>query len=781
MYTAYYNLKERPFREAADPRFTWLSKKHFEALASFKYAALEKKGFYLLTGDVGTGKTSLIKRFLTELESDTIVATVTDPDLDKLDFFNYLAEEFGLNIMFDSKGAFLTRFKKFLFDAYQKNTRVILIIDEAHRINQELLEEIRVLSNIEKAESKLINIFFVGQPEFNNILLQDPNRPLRQRISVHYHLEPLSKDETVQLILYRLKVAGAASKIFSSKAFHEIYRFSAGYPRLAVTICDRAMLSAYARATDFIDEDIIKECAEDLNIARFGREKESKAYLKKTPRASIPEAILPEASDTALKKSPIRYFVNRIIPGAQKALLPALSAVLVVVAGYLIYNFKVVFMPQTSINLAQKNSAEVQSEQSAPIVMQKNESASETNIVFEANETNNSIASEEKQTERPTDESGTDNLATDEEKIFSLQVDKLATDEDFETTTGDSDARDVRAESQSLSNISNTEATQAPQSKTNAAMTLSENTDIKPDKSPSGFSESETNTNSANKDLTSMQRSLDSDIKLTTKEQPQADTQVARLEPKTAEVKEQQPKKVASSTADVQARQKPKAAEVKRDQPKKVTESTKKVQPRKKTDTAVVEREQPKAVTTATGNSRPRQSVKKKPAPQPPASMSDSDLKPKAQQQQPETRVAPLAQVTEKSDQPDGLSLQERLQSFLRNYCRTYEAKDLDEFTTLFTPDARENEKPFYSLLPKYQRNFKALDTIKYRIELQKYIYDDEYGTVKIEGRFFLKWLPHGAEWRQNSGKIFMELEEYGKSYRVNRLDYYGERRKKTK
>ena len=209
MYTAYYNLKETPFNQSVDPKYTWLSEKQLEALAAFKQNYLDKKGFFLITGDAGTGKTAFTKRLLAEIESKTIVATVTDPDLDKLDFFNWLSVEFNMNVMFKSKGAFLARFKRFLFEAYQKKINVTLIIDDAHRINQELIEEILTLSNIEKAGSKLMSIFFVGQSGFNKILQEKQNSALRQSINAHFHLKPLKEDEIVQLILYRLKVAGS--------------------------------------------------------------------------------------------------------------------------------------------------------------------------------------------------------------------------------------------------------------------------------------------------------------------------------------------------------------------------------------------------------------------------------------------------------------------------------------------------------------------------------------------------------------------------------------------
>jgi hypothetical protein len=120
------------------------------------------------------------------------------------------------------------------------------------------------------------------------------------------------------------------------------------------------------------------------------------------------------------------------------------------------------------------------------------------------------------------------------------------------------------------------------------------------------------------------------------------------------------------------------------------------------------------------------------------------------------------------------------LQSFLEGYCHTYEKKDLDQFSTFFARDAKENNKPFHSLLPKYRKNFDVIEFINYRIELQKYIFDDEQGTINLEGRFFLEWLPGDTRWRRNSGKIFMKLQESGTSFKISRLDYYGDQQKRT-
>ena len=159
MYLTHYNFIMKPFGTSSDPKFIWLSEKHKEALASLKYGIQENKGFLLLTGDIGTGKTTLINCFLNENDNDAIIATIPDPDLSIDDFFLLISNEFNINMVFDTKGAFLIQFKKFLHDTYSEGKKALLIIDEAQRLNQKLLEQIRLLSNVEKQDVKLINIF----------------------------------------------------------------------------------------------------------------------------------------------------------------------------------------------------------------------------------------------------------------------------------------------------------------------------------------------------------------------------------------------------------------------------------------------------------------------------------------------------------------------------------------------------------------------------------------------------------------------------------------------
>lgn len=282
MYLSYYNLTEKPFQINADPKFLWYGEKHKEALAMLKYGILDNSGFLFLAGDIGTGKTTLINSLTKQLGNQIIVAIVPDPSLENIDLFNFIAAAFNINNRFNSKGEFLVYFSHFLHKAYLDNKKVLLIIDESQRLTNEILEEIRLLSNIEKPDAKLINIFFVGQNEFKNTLLKMENRALKQRITINYRIDPLTKNETEQYIRHRLKVAGSQKKIFTSKAIREIFAFSRGYPRLINIICDHCLLTGYVKGKKTISGGIVKKCAKELKISPQTVEKKAIKHIEAT-------------------------------------------------------------------------------------------------------------------------------------------------------------------------------------------------------------------------------------------------------------------------------------------------------------------------------------------------------------------------------------------------------------------------------------------------------------------------------------------------------------------
>ena len=266
MYTEFYNLKEKPFNLTPSPRFLYLGETHKEALSLLTYGVMERKGFVLLTGEVGTGKTTIVQALLKNLDSSIKCVYLSNPTLSAKDFLFYVASGLGLKTQFSSKGPLLVQFEDFLRRLFQHQKNVLLIVDEAQRLSFRLLEEIRLLSNIQTADRKLINIFLVGQPELNEKLSQPICRPLLQRISIRYHIKPLDLEGTQEYIETRLKVAGAENgyKIFPNHVIKAVHQYSEGYPRMINILADNVLLLGYSKGEKKITPAMVKECYQDI-------------------------------------------------------------------------------------------------------------------------------------------------------------------------------------------------------------------------------------------------------------------------------------------------------------------------------------------------------------------------------------------------------------------------------------------------------------------------------------------------------------------------------------
>ncbi|MEW6375900.1 MAG: AAA family ATPase [Thermodesulfobacteriota bacterium] len=270
MYENFYGLKENPFSVTPNPDYIYLGENHREGLAQLLYGVREKKGFIVITGEVGTGKTTLVHYLLDKLEGNnhTKTAFLFNPKLTVNDFIQYILRDLGVRVQGQTKGDYIHNLHRYLLNAYRKEERVVLIVDEAHGLNPELLEEIRLLSNLETSKSKLLQIVLVGQPELDRTLSQPEFRQLRQRINLRYYLPPLSEKETKEYIEKRLRVAGAKDLIFTEKAIKEVYSKSAGIPRLINILCDNALLNGYALDQKLVNEKLVKEVAKDLKLKK---------------------------------------------------------------------------------------------------------------------------------------------------------------------------------------------------------------------------------------------------------------------------------------------------------------------------------------------------------------------------------------------------------------------------------------------------------------------------------------------------------------------------------
>jgi general secretion pathway protein A len=267
MYIHHFGLSRPPFTISPDPQFLWLSDKHARAFETLKEGILERDGCVLLTGDIGTGKTMLIKRLVQLDDVAAIFVTISDPDLSALDFCNVLAAEFGMRRRFETRDDFVAALKHFLLQAFSSYRKVLVIIDEAQRLNPEVLKEAAGLSNQQMAGRKLLKFFFVGQLEFNRLLQREENAQVLQSIAARYDLEPLTESETLGYIEHRLKVAGRDTPLFTREAVSEVHRLSKGYPRLINIVCDHALLYGYGADLERIDLATVRECSRDLSVA----------------------------------------------------------------------------------------------------------------------------------------------------------------------------------------------------------------------------------------------------------------------------------------------------------------------------------------------------------------------------------------------------------------------------------------------------------------------------------------------------------------------------------
>ena len=266
MYEKFYRLRMKPFEITPDPRFLFLSESHGEALAHLVYAINESKGFTVISGEVGTGKTTIVLALLRRLGKNIKASHIFHPKLSPTDFLNYICWDLGCKKDgAPTKGELVSSLFEYLLECNKRSERVVLIVDEAHLLDDDLFEEVRLLTNLETAQRKLLQVVLVGQPELDKKLDTPSLRQLKQRISIRYRLEPMSRRETEDYVLTRLKVAGARNTgIFDSGAMGAIYDYSRGIPRIINVVCDNALIMGYAREIKVITKDIILDVVRDL-------------------------------------------------------------------------------------------------------------------------------------------------------------------------------------------------------------------------------------------------------------------------------------------------------------------------------------------------------------------------------------------------------------------------------------------------------------------------------------------------------------------------------------
>jgi general secretion pathway protein A len=283
MYEDYYGLAEKPFSLTPDPKYFYKSASHASAFDLLQYAIRRREGLVVLTGDIGTGKTTLCRAMLEQLDRKTFTALVLNPFLSEEDLLRLLLRDFGAVSREDIRRGRLSGVTKqdlietlndFLLSLQPLGARALLIIDEAQSLPQQVLEQIRILSNLETDKEKLLQIVLVGQPTLRDLLRKPEQRQLHQRVSIRYELRPLTAEESCAYIMHRLTIAGASADVsFSPKALARVHRLAGGIPRLINLLCDRALLNAYSARTDGILPEHVTTAALslDLEVPRFPR------------------------------------------------------------------------------------------------------------------------------------------------------------------------------------------------------------------------------------------------------------------------------------------------------------------------------------------------------------------------------------------------------------------------------------------------------------------------------------------------------------------------------
>ena len=266
MYTSFFGLNEKPFSITPDPRYLYMSERHAEALAHLIYGVRESDGFIQLTGEVGTGKTTLVRSLLQQLPECAAVAVVLNSQLSRVEFLGAICEELHVELpeQRSSIKALTDVLNTFLLHNHSLGRRTILIVDEAQNLRPEVLEQVRLLTNLETAKQKLLQIILIGQPKLREQLARNDMRQLAQRITGRYHLEPLSSDETSAYVDHRLKVAGAIGPIFTPAAKRMLFRHSGGVPRMINVIADRALLGGYTGETQQITPQLVREAVREV-------------------------------------------------------------------------------------------------------------------------------------------------------------------------------------------------------------------------------------------------------------------------------------------------------------------------------------------------------------------------------------------------------------------------------------------------------------------------------------------------------------------------------------
>ncbi len=312
MYLAFFGIAEKPFAITPDPRYLYLGRHHADALAHLVYGINDAGGFIQLTGEVGTGKTTTIRSLLARAPQNAEIALVINPRLSPLDFLQTICEELGIGVPDGAQNnakELVDLLNRYLLRSHAAGRRVVLIVDEAQNLGVEVLEQVRLLTNLETESQKLLQIILIGQPELRELLGRNELRQLAQRVTARFHLQPLGREDTLAYVRHRLRVAGATREIFSRAALLEVHRLSGGVPRVINIICDRALLGAYSEDQHQVGPAMVRRAASEI----FG-ERLAPAWL--TPAIAVGCLLLAAAAAALLWRQAPRPHLSAPAPAA---------------------------------------------------------------------------------------------------------------------------------------------------------------------------------------------------------------------------------------------------------------------------------------------------------------------------------------------------------------------------------------------------------------------------------------------------------------------------------
>ncbi len=318
MYMDFFGLNDYPFRITPDTDYLYMSSAHSRAKAYMEYAIFNREGFVVITGEIGSGKTTLIKKLLTELDENVLVAKIFQTQLDEVELLQAILVEFGLNPFSAKKVELLSILNQFIVNSYLDGKQVLLIIDDAQNLSKRALEEITMLSSVETQKEKILHVILVGQPELN-YKLEDPDmEQLLQRVSLRYHVRALTFDETKEYIVHRLKIAGISEQLFADDILPGIYDYTGGIPRLINTLCDTSLTCTFADDKKKVNSTEFNNAVSELQWKKYNNSGKSDA--KRTPVAN--EESLYEMDGESEGGEGVKNVINSAyIPIASRALV----------------------------------------------------------------------------------------------------------------------------------------------------------------------------------------------------------------------------------------------------------------------------------------------------------------------------------------------------------------------------------------------------------------------------------------------------------------------------